>query len=226
MPPPGEQVIVHCKSFQCMGRYGADKQWRGVFSNQALTGVTGWSRPGDGKINPVTEFSEEFIVTPVVVPEIAAPDLSAEELTSPDCSSKPSEGPTLLELWAEAHAAAFAEAGRRRQKTVKQTFWFAGFAVCVMLMWMLKLELDIRAFQSSCRNLEMRVAELDAENTDAVTGLSRMADVDQKLAALDQLAGQQTFKTPLLGAVESTAINHNELLPSMEAHLQEASYGN
>jgi hypothetical protein len=47
LPAPGEQVIVCCQSFRCLGAFAADKKWRSASTQEELREVRSWSRLGD-----------------------------------------------------------------------------------------------------------------------------------------------------------------------------------
>jgi hypothetical protein len=43
LPPAGEHVVVHCPEFSCLGYLDQNGTWRGVFTDEALPGVIGFS---------------------------------------------------------------------------------------------------------------------------------------------------------------------------------------
>ncbi|MGA2176176.1 MAG: hypothetical protein ABSH38_14465 [Verrucomicrobiota bacterium] len=110
--------------------------------------------------------------------------------------------PIRINLLAEAQAAE----ELRRKDPVKRAIWIAGFFVCVVLLWMLKLQLDIYFTQNDFTSIDKRATEINAKYAAVTNNLIRTAQVDQKLAALDRLTTNRFLWAPLLNAFQKSMV--------------------
>jgi hypothetical protein len=188
LPPYGEQVIVHCKSFQCLGRYDSDHKWRNFFSKEILSDVEGWSRPDDHKIIPVSPTPED--------------DASSPTLTS-TAPLQYIRRPIKINLLAEAQEAKES----RARDPVRRAAWIAGFFVCTVLIWMLELGLNIYFLQLSYNRITKRSSEIVAQYVEATNNLVKIAEMERKLAALDRLTTNRFLWAPLLNAMQQTMVD-------------------
>lgn len=116
--------------------------------------------------------------------------------------------PIRINLLAEAQAAE----ELRRKDPVKRAIWVASFCVCLVLLWMLKLQLDVYFSVSEYTRVEKRFEEINAKYALVTTNLVKTAAVDQKLAALDQLSTNRFFWAPLLNALQKTMVDNIQVL--------------
>jgi hypothetical protein len=196
LPRYGEQVIVRCKNFQCLGQYDSDHKWRSVFSQEILSDVEGWSRPNDPNI----------ILVPQMPEAESGPPASTSVLLH---DRTPSIRRTIkINLLAEAQEA---EEWRLRNP-VKRAAWIAGFFVCVVLIWMLKLGLDIYFSQWSYTRIVKRSAEIAAQYVEATNNLIKIAEMDRKVAALDRLTTNRFLWAPLLNAMQQPMVDGIQLI--------------
>jgi hypothetical protein len=109
-----------------------------------------------------------------------------------------------IDLLAEAREA---EEWRRRHP-LKRTAWICGFSICVMLLWLLELQLAINLDQKKTRNMEERygvVRRRVSVSKDAVAG---SVEINKRLAALDRLETNRFLWAPLLNSLQKTMIDH------------------
>jgi hypothetical protein len=99
------------------------------------------------------------------------------------------------------------EEQRWRNHPIKRAAWVAGFCVCVMLLWLLDLQLAINLSQMKSRSLEKRFAAVKAKDATAKIDLRDSAEIVQKLAALDRLATNRFLWAPLLNALQKIMID-------------------
>jgi len=111
--------------------------------------------------------------------------------------------PIIIDLLAEAR-----DAEKSRHKDpVKRAIWIASFCVSVVLIWMLKFGLDIYFSQSEFNAIEKRTGEIHAHYEAATNTLLKIAQVDQKLGALDRLTTNRFFWAPVLSALEKSTVD-------------------
>jgi hypothetical protein len=116
--------------------------------------------------------------------------------------------PIRINLLAEAQAAE----EMRRKNPVKLGIWIAAFCVAVVLLWILKLQLDIKFSQIKYNNLE-KSWNADKTNYAAVTTNEiKTADVDRKIAALDRLATNRFLWAPVLNALQQTMVDNVQVV--------------
>jgi hypothetical protein len=116
--------------------------------------------------------------------------------------------PIRINLLAEAQAAE----EMRRKDPVKRAIWIAGFCVCVVLLWMLKLQLDIHFSESECSSFEKRFSDINAKYAAVTNNQIKTVQVDQKLAALDKLTTNRFLWAPLLNALQKTLVDNVQVI--------------
>jgi hypothetical protein len=100
----------------------------------------------------------------------------------------------------------------RRKDPVKRAIWVAGFGVCLVLLWMLKLQLDVYFSVSEYNRVEKRFEEINSKYAAVTNNLIRTTAVDQKLAALDTLSTNRFLWAPLLNTLQKTMVDDIQLL--------------
>jgi hypothetical protein len=116
--------------------------------------------------------------------------------------------PIRINLLAETQAAE----DMRRKDPVKRGLWIAGFLVCLVLLWMLKLQCDIWFDQKDLARINSRWSEMKAKYGAVTNNVLRTADIDKKLAALDQLATNRFLWAPVLNALQKCVVNDVEVV--------------
>jgi hypothetical protein len=112
--------------------------------------------------------------------------------------------PIRINLLAEAQAAA----EMRRKDPVKRGIWIGGFLVCVVVLWIAKLQLDI-TFENHDYNTVATEWKSRMTTYSTVTNeQARTADVERKLTALDYLSTNRFLWAPILNALQKTMVDN------------------
>ncbi len=112
--------------------------------------------------------------------------------------------PIRINLLAEAQAAA----ELRRKNPVKRGIWIGSFLVCVVLLWIAKLQLDISFEKHTCNNIEEDWKAKTAKYSAVTNEQARTIEVEQKLAQLDCLSTNRFLWAPVLNALQKTMVDH------------------
>jgi hypothetical protein len=110
--------------------------------------------------------------------------------------------PIRINLLAEAQAAE----ELRRKDPVKRGIWVGSFLVCVVVLWIAKLQLDVSFEEHNCHNIE---AEWKGKMTkySAVTNEQvKIQDINSKLAKLDLLSTNRFLWGPVLNALQKSMV--------------------
>jgi hypothetical protein len=111
--------------------------------------------------------------------------------------------PIKIDLLAEAR-----EAEESRTKNpVKRAIWTASFFIGLILIWMLKIGLDIYFAKVDCDGIEKRSKEMYVQFAAGTNDLLKIADIDQKLNALDRLASNRFLWAPLLSTLQTATVD-------------------
>jgi len=116
--------------------------------------------------------------------------------------------PIKINLLAEAQMAE----ELRRKDPVKRSIWVASFCVCVVLLWMLKLQLDVYFSVSDYNRVEKRFEEINSKYAAVTNNQIKTTVIDQKLAALDQLSTNRFLWAPLLNTLQKTVVDDIQVL--------------
>ncbi|HEX4122197.1 MAG TPA: hypothetical protein VH619_16390 [Verrucomicrobiae bacterium] len=111
--------------------------------------------------------------------------------------------PIRLNLLAEAQAAE----ELRRKDPVKLSIWVAGFFISLVLLWILKLQCDIWFEQKDLARINASWAEKKANYAAVTNNVFKTAEIDRKLAALDQLSTNRFLWAPVLNALQKSVVN-------------------
>lgn len=111
--------------------------------------------------------------------------------------------PIRINLLAEAQATE----ELRRKDPVKRAIWIASFCVCVVLLWMLKLQLDVHFSLSEYASIEKQYTKISSNYGAVTNNLIKTAQVERKLAALDRLTTNRFLWAPLLNALQKTMVD-------------------
>jgi hypothetical protein len=112
--------------------------------------------------------------------------------------------PIRINLLAEAQAAE----ELRRKDPVKRSIWIAGFLVSLILLWLLKLQCDIWFEQKDLARINNRWAEKKADYAAVTNNVIKTAEINRKLAALDDLSTNRFLWAPVLNALQKCVVNN------------------
>ena len=111
--------------------------------------------------------------------------------------------PIRINLLAEAQAAA----ELRRKNPVKRGIWIGSFLVCVVLLWIAKLQLDISFEKHSYNNVEADWKSKMTKYSTVTNAQVKTREVDEKLAQLDYLSTNRFLWAPVLNALQKTMVD-------------------
>jgi hypothetical protein len=111
--------------------------------------------------------------------------------------------PIRINLLAEAQAAE----EQRRKNPVRRAVWIAGFGVCAVLLWALKLQLDLHFAKLVSARSEARLAEIAPKCAEVTNNQAEIAQIAHTMAALDRLRTNRFFWAPLLNALQKTTVD-------------------
>jgi hypothetical protein len=111
--------------------------------------------------------------------------------------------PIRINLLAEAQAAA----EMRRKDPVKRGIWIAGFLVCVVILWIAKLQLDISYEKRNYSNVEADWKSKMSKYSTVTNEQVRTGEVDGKLAELDMLHTNRFLWAPVFDALQKTMVD-------------------
>lgn len=100
----------------------------------------------------------------------------------------------------------------RRKNPVKLAIWVGGFLVVVVVLYVLKLQLDIRFSRNAYASVEQQWKDKTATYAAVTNNMAKIADIDRKLGALDRLSTNRFFWAPVLNALQLTVINDIQLI--------------
>jgi hypothetical protein len=112
--------------------------------------------------------------------------------------------PIRINLLAEAQAAE----ELRRKNPVKRAIWIGGFLVCVVLLWVTKLQLDIFYEQKTYNGIEAEWKNKTAKYTAVTSERDKIADVNGKLAQLESLSTNRFLWAPVLNALQKAMVDN------------------
>jgi len=116
--------------------------------------------------------------------------------------------PIRLNLLAEAQAAEDA----RRRDPVKRAIWLAALAIVLILVWSSSLQLKAMLIRSDLNRLEGQISTHTNEYQVVLGNKNKVADINQKLAALRELSAQRLLNGTLLNALQQTTADDVQLL--------------
>ena len=113
-----------------------------------------------------------------------------------------------INLLAEAQAAE----ETRRKNPVKLAIWIGSFVVELVLIFILKLQLDIMFSKKSLNAAEQSWKENNDKYKAVTNNIAKTAEMDRKLAALDRLATNRFYWAPVLNALQQTMIRDIQVI--------------
>src|ERR1035438_4262612 len=127
--------------------------------------------------------------------------------------------PIRINLLAEAQAAA----ELRRKNPVKRGIWIGSFLVCVVLLWIAKLQLDISWEKHACNNIETEWKDKMTKYSTVTNEQIRTAEVERKLAQLDYLSTNRFLWAHVLNALQKTMVDNVQVtaLKGAQAYVKE-----
>jgi hypothetical protein len=112
--------------------------------------------------------------------------------------------PIRINLLAEEQAAE----ELRRKDPVKRGIWIAGFLVALVLLWLLKLQCDIWFDQKDLARINGRWSEIKANYAAVTNNVTKTAEIDRELVALDRLSTNRFLWAPVLNALQKCVVNN------------------
>jgi len=121
---------------------------------------------------------------------------------------KPVKRAVRIDLLAEVRA----ERERRRNDPVKRAAWIGGFCVSVMLLWTLKLQVDLNFGRAEYHRLAKRYSEVRVKHATLTNDLIASAAIELKLAKLDRLTTNRFLWAPLLNALQTIMVEDIQVI--------------
>jgi len=136
-------------------------------------------------------------------------------------SGKRTKRAVCIDLLAEAKA----ERERRRKDPVKRAAWVSGFCISVMLLWVLKLEVDLAFQRSEYHRVAKLYGGIRIKHATLTNDMIADAAVEHKLEALDRLTTNRFLWAPVLNALQTIMVQDVQLirLTGDQRFLQEAA---
>jgi len=110
--------------------------------------------------------------------------------------------PIRINLLAEAQAAE----EMRRKDPVKRAIWVGGFLVFLVVLWILKVQLDIVYAQNRYKRYETAWTDVVNKYSSVTNNQSRTAEFERKLAQLDRLSTNRFLWAPVLNAMQKSVV--------------------
>ena len=111
--------------------------------------------------------------------------------------------PIRINLLAEALAAA----ELRRKNPVKRGIWVGSFLVCVIVLWIINLQLNILFEKKNYNNIGVNWTNKMAKFSAVTNEEVKIRDLDFKLKQLDQLRTNRFLWAPVLNALQQTMVD-------------------
>lgn len=94
----------------------------------------------------------------------------------------------------------------RRRDPVKRGYWVAGFAVALVLLWGLYLQMKIWAAHSEAGRFKMQLGSIETKAGVVRTNMMQTSDVERRLLALNALAVNRPLWGPVLDALQFSVV--------------------
>jgi len=124
---------------------------------------------------------------------------------------------------AEAQAAEEA----RRRDPVKLGIWVGIFCVCLVALWIVKMQLDISFANTQLANINADWKKAEPNYQMVTNFYERKKQITAKLDALDQLSTNRFLWAPVLNALQQTMVDNVEvthLIGSQSILMEDASF--
>jgi hypothetical protein len=100
----------------------------------------------------------------------------------------------------------------RRKNPIKLAIWIGSFLVAVVLLYMLKLQLDIVFSRKTYYAIEQSWKENNDKYKEVTNNIAKTVDMDKKLEALDRLSTNRFYWAPVLNALQQTMIKNIQVI--------------
>jgi hypothetical protein len=100
----------------------------------------------------------------------------------------------------------------RRKNPVKLAIWISSFLVTVVVLYIVKLQLDIMFSKKTYVAIEQSWKENNDKYKAVTNNIAKTAELDRKLAALDRLATNRFYWAPVLNALQQTIIGNIQVI--------------
>jgi len=112
--------------------------------------------------------------------------------------------PIRINLLAEAQATA----ELRRKDPVKRGIWVSSFLVSVVILWIVKLQMDVMFEQKNYNNIAASMRNQTAKYSSVTNENARVGDVEGKLSKLDYLSTNRFLWAPVFNALQKSMIDN------------------
>jgi len=116
--------------------------------------------------------------------------------------------PIRLNLLAEAQAAE----DLRRRDPVKRAAWIAALLICLMLVWSSSLQMKAMMLKREVAHAENTMHSFTNEYQQVLANKSKIADINFKLAKLQELTTNRFLQASALNALQRTIVDDVQLL--------------
>jgi len=99
----------------------------------------------------------------------------------------------------------------RRRDPVKRAAWVGVFLVCLVLVWSSSLQLKLMLDNGKLTQAEARYSDKTNEVGIVIKNQKRLAEITEKLAALNRLATNRFLQAEVLNALEHTTVEGVQL---------------
>jgi hypothetical protein len=100
----------------------------------------------------------------------------------------------------------------RRRDPVKRAMWVAGLLVAVMLLWSGWLQISAMRDRANLKAVERDINSRTNEYQQVLDYINQTTAIEEKLAALDQLAANRFLNGTMLNALQQTTTENVQLL--------------
>jgi hypothetical protein len=100
----------------------------------------------------------------------------------------------------------------RRKNPIKLAIWVGSFFAVAVVLWIVKIQLDINFSKKEYAHLEQTWKDKVSKYQAVTNNMAKIAEIDKKLGALDQLSTNRFFWAPVLNALQQTVINDIQLV--------------
>jgi len=111
--------------------------------------------------------------------------------------------PIRINLLAEAQAAE----ELRRRDPVKRTIWVAGFAISLVLLWCLWVQLQIMQANSEFKKHQTHWTSIEKKHTEVTENLKESAVIERKLNSLNRLSTNRFLWGSTLNALQQAVVD-------------------
>jgi hypothetical protein len=106
----------------------------------------------------------------------------------------------------------------RRRDPVKRAIWLGGFAVCLVLLWSLLVQIRVMNATSELDNQQGIWKSIETRHASVTADLKHMGEIEGKLAALERLSTNRFLWANVLNALQQTTLDSIRLTRIRSEH--------